>query len=95
MQNGRPYPPAVSFRLRMILSENRFPSPIGVEDMLFGIMRRPTFAPVRALAQMLGPIPAQLPQETVKIAAGQSGPAQANGFPIRPERMPDGRAAAK
>jgi hypothetical protein len=23
----------------MILSENRFPSPIGVEDMLFGIMR--------------------------------------------------------
>ena len=28
------------FALRMILSENRFPSPIGVEDMLFGIMRR-------------------------------------------------------
>jgi hypothetical protein len=27
------------FSLRMILSENRFPSPIGVEDMLFGIMR--------------------------------------------------------
>ncbi len=25
----------------MILSENRFPSPIGVEDMLFGIMRYP------------------------------------------------------
>jgi hypothetical protein len=25
--------------MRMILSENRFPSPIGVEDMLFGIMR--------------------------------------------------------
>jgi len=25
--------------LRMIFSENRFPSPIGVEDMLFGIMR--------------------------------------------------------
>jgi hypothetical protein len=25
--------------LRMILSENRYPSPIGVEDMLFGIMR--------------------------------------------------------
>jgi hypothetical protein len=25
--------------LRMILSENRFPSSIGVEDMLFGIMR--------------------------------------------------------
>src|SRR5690349_19873520 len=24
--------------LRMILSENRIPSPIGVEDMLFGIM---------------------------------------------------------
>jgi hypothetical protein len=24
---------------RMIFSENRFPSPIGVEDMLFGIMR--------------------------------------------------------
>jgi hypothetical protein len=24
---------------RMIYSENRFPSPIGVEDMLFGIMR--------------------------------------------------------
>ena len=23
----------------MISSENRFPSPIGVEDMLFGIMR--------------------------------------------------------
>jgi len=23
----------------MIFSENRYPSPIGVEDMLFGIMR--------------------------------------------------------
>src|SRR2546423_10113585 len=29
-----------SVLLRMILSENRFPSPIGVGDMLFGIMRR-------------------------------------------------------
>ena len=28
-----------SLPLRMTLSENRFPSPIGVEDMLFGIMR--------------------------------------------------------
>ena len=27
------------FDVRMILSENRFPSPIGVEGMLFGIMR--------------------------------------------------------
>jgi len=27
------------FHLRMTFSENRFPSPIGVEDMLFGIMR--------------------------------------------------------
>jgi hypothetical protein len=27
-----------SFCLSVILSENRFPSPIGVEDMLFGIM---------------------------------------------------------
>jgi hypothetical protein len=27
------------YQERMILSENRFPSSIGVEDMLFGIMR--------------------------------------------------------
>jgi len=27
------------FFLRMIFSENRFPSPIKVEDILFGIMR--------------------------------------------------------
>ena len=34
--------------MRMILSENRFPSPIGVEDILFGIMRvnlMPSLAP--------------------------------------------------
>src|SRR5450759_2049894 len=31
--------PCLTFCLRMIFSENRFPSPIGVEDMLFGIMR--------------------------------------------------------
>ena len=29
------------FCWRMILSENRCPSPIGVEDLLFGIMRYP------------------------------------------------------
>src|SRR5262249_5233567 len=29
---------ALAFCSSMILSENRFPSPIGVEDMLFGIM---------------------------------------------------------
>jgi len=34
-------------------------------------------------------------QDTVKIAAGQFGLPQANAFPSRLERMPDGRAAAK
>jgi hypothetical protein len=41
--NGHPRPGPfkadLTFCLRMIFSENRFPSPIGVEDMLFGIMR--------------------------------------------------------
>src|SRR4030067_3752153 len=39
--------------LRMILSENRFPSPIGVEDMLFGIMRGGNLAPMNATPQPL------------------------------------------
>jgi hypothetical protein len=29
---------SVPFSFHMIISENRFPFPIGVEDMLFGIM---------------------------------------------------------
>src|ERR1039458_2538977 len=36
--------------LRMILSETRCPSPIGAEDMLFGIMRVPVFTYRRASA---------------------------------------------
>jgi hypothetical protein len=40
VQNAQGLAPShLSCCLRMILSENRYPSPIGVEDMLFGIMR--------------------------------------------------------
>ena len=43
-----PVAPPYFFVLRMIFSENRYPSPIGVEDMLFGIMRAPAPAPAPA-----------------------------------------------
>jgi hypothetical protein len=37
----------------MILSENRFPSPIGVEDMLFGIMR---YSLLRVIAAVMAAV---------------------------------------
>jgi len=46
------------------------PAPPVTKNMPY-LAARPSFAPVRGRAQLLGLIPPQMAQETVKIAAGQ------------------------
>src|SRR6188768_1861978 len=57
--------------LRMILSGNRFPSPIGVEDVLFGIMRQTDVGRLHGRAHALSRFAVALVRRVVDARRGR------------------------
>jgi hypothetical protein len=76
----------------MILSENRLPSPIGVEDKLFGIMRRPVSSAANAAETAISaPIGARQSLKACETAraADNGGMAQTGEDDKKPKKSGD------